>query len=184
MSLVVEPLPPDQQPNGDVARFEYRNDTHAFTARGTVRRGENGLTISRLEISPDNGDISIRVLRSIPLGELLGRLRESVPAPIGQVTASVASSRACTCAHRHGGRTPLTDDHLRSVAVAYLEETGPGKGRGALQRVVARFDRPEGTVRTWLRMARREGWLGPGMQGRAGAEPGPRLRAAKEEPAA
>jgi transposase len=43
--------------------------------------------------------------------------------------------------------------------------------------MAARFDRPEGTLRTWVSRARKEGWLGPGSKGRIGAEPGPLLLA-------
>jgi transposase len=77
------------------------------------------------------------------------------------------------------GRAPLTDDLLRRVAVAYLEETAPGKDRAAVTRVAARFDRPVKTINNWIARARNEGWLGPAAQGRAGADPGPRLLEAK-----
>jgi transposase len=35
------------------------------------------------------------------------------------------------------------------------------------------------TINNWIARARNEGWLGPAAQGRAGADPGPRLLEAK-----
>lgn len=78
---------------------------------------------------------------------------------------------------RTSGRTPMTDELLRQVALAFIEETGPGKDKRAIQRMAERFDRPEGTLRTWIARARKEGWLAPGSKGRIGAEPGPKLTA-------
>lgn len=69
----------------------------------------------------------------------------------------------------------MTDDLLRRVAMAYLEETGPGKDRAAITRMEQRFDRPRGTILTWVNRARKEGWLGPAVRGRMGSEPGPKL---------
>jgi hypothetical protein len=76
-------------------------------------------------------------------------------------------------------RTEMTAELLRSVAIAYIEESEVGTGRGLLNRMSERFGRPEGTVRTWVSRARKDGWLGPGARGRAGAEPGPKLLAAR-----
>ncbi|AWT47581.1 hypothetical protein HXP45_26800 [Streptomyces actuosus] len=58
-----------------------------------------------------------------------------------------------------------------------MRETAPGKPQGATRRLSEAYGRPEQTVRTWIARARKEGWLGPSAKGRAGAEPGPRLRA-------
>jgi hypothetical protein len=78
------------------------------------------------------------------------------------------------------GRPKLSDDLLRQVAIAYLAEMR--SGRGVLRRLGERFERPETTIRDWVRIARREGWLGPATKsGRRGADPGPRLLA--ERPA-
>jgi hypothetical protein len=74
------------------------------------------------------------------------------------------------------GRPKLADDLLRQVALAYLAEVRAG--RGVLRRLAERFERPETTIRDWVRIARREGWLGPATKsGRRGADPGPRLLA-------
>ncbi|QFZ78716.1 hypothetical protein GFH48_12825 [Streptomyces fagopyri] len=62
------------------------------------------------------------------------------------------------------------------MAHRYWLYTGPGQPPGAVKRLAADFNRPEETIRTWVARARREGWLGPSVKGRAGAEPGPKLR--------
>ncbi len=79
-------------------------------------------------------------------------------------------------AHRKSpGRPRLPDDLLRDVAVAYLAELQ--NGRGVLRRLGERFERPESTMRDWVRAARREGFLTtPGKAGSRGALPGPRLQ--------
>lgn len=74
------------------------------------------------------------------------------------------------------GRPKLPDNLLRDVAVAYLAETRAG--RGVLRRLGEQFKRPETTMRDWVRIARREGWLGPASKsGRRGGGPGHRLLA-------
>ena len=69
----------------------------------------------------------------------------------------------------------MTENVLRELSVAYLEECAHGKPAGPVARLAARFDRPEETIRTWLGRARKEGWLTAGVKGRRGAEAGPRL---------
>jgi len=71
------------------------------------------------------------------------------------------------------GRPPLPDELLERVARAYLDEmTG---GRGITKRLASIFDRPDQTVRAWVHMARKRGFLSPAQPGRRGALPGPRL---------
>ena len=78
------------------------------------------------------------------------------------------------------GRPRLADSLLRDVAVAYLEELR--NGRGVLQRLSSRFDRPSPTIRDWVRAARERGWLGPApKQGKSGGIPGPLLLAEQEK---
>lgn len=78
------------------------------------------------------------------------------------------------------GRPRLSDELLRDVAIAYLEEQA--RGRGVLRRLAERFNRPEPTLRDWVRLARVRQWLGPApKQGRGGGGPGPRLLTANSE---
>ncbi len=97
--------------------------------------------------------------------------------PVGSPVADPAPA----VTDRRGGRAALTDDLLRDIAVRYLIETLPGQPPGAMKRMSARFGRPEETIRTWVGRARRDGWLGPSVKGRAGAEPGPRLQLSVDE---
>jgi hypothetical protein len=77
-------------------------------------------------------------------------------------------------AGRRPGRPPLSDEHLRAVALAYLEELK--RGRGVLHRLGERFDREPETMRDQVRIARRKGFLSAAPEaGRKGGRPGPRL---------
>jgi transposase-like protein len=80
------------------------------------------------------------------------------------------------------GRAPLPDELLQQVAEGYLAESAPGKPRGAVKRLAQQLGRPEQTVSRWVARARKDGWLGPGRQGHEGADPGPRLLAARSHP--
>lgn len=77
------------------------------------------------------------------------------------------------------GRAPLPDELLHQVAEGYLAEAAPGKPRGAVKRLAQQLGRSENTVSRWVARARKDGWLGPGRQGHEGADPGPRLLAAR-----
>lgn len=145
-----------------------------WKARGTATRSHGGLVISALEVVPAPGvlnGVTAAMLRKVPVGLVLNHVR----ADIARMSPADPKSSPPSKAPRKGGRAALSDELLRRVAVAYLGETRPDKPAGALQRLAAEFDRPEGTIRTWLAKARAGGWLGPGVKGRAGAEPGPRL---------
>lgn len=109
-----------------------------------------------------------QLVRELRLGALL---QQNLSGPAPTTTARTPTGP------RHGGRQPLDDALLRSVAEAYLRETAYGQPPGAMKRLAAEFGRPEETLRTWVGRARSRGWLGPSRRGRRGAEPGPRLTA-------
>lgn len=156
-----------------VRHFEWRHED--VQASGDVGRGDAGLMITRIEVSaPLPQGVTRQLLRRVPLAEVLKVARVDLAGQDMQVQAD-------TQLRVPSGRTAVTDDLLRNVSLAYLEETAPGKDRQATRRLAERFGRPEGTVRTWVARARKEGWLGPGASGRMGAEPGPKLRAATRE---
>lgn len=160
---------------GDVHAFAWEGD--GIEAVGEVLHRPTGLVISRLEVSVSESapaGLTHQMLRRVPLGEILAATRSWRP-EIQHAHLHMAGGPSA--ATLPPGRIPITDDLLRQVAVAYLEEIGPGKDRAVLQRLEERFGRPKGTLRTWLGRARSEGWLGPAVQGRMGAEPGPRLLA-------
>lgn len=86
-----------------------------------------------------------------------------------EVTASSLKPREV----RRTGRPPHSDEHIASVAVAYLDEFR--RGRGVLRRLGARFDRTPEAMRDQVRIARARGFLTRTKQGRGGGGPGPRL---------
>lgn len=162
---------------GVVRQFEWTGEGAKVT--GDIARGDAGLAITRVEVSaPLSAGITRQLLRSMPLGDVLKFARAELTeqelgtSRLGEKTVKLPP-----------GRVPMTDELLRKVSLAYLEETRPGKDRQATRRLAERFGRPEGTVRTWVAKARKEGWLGPGASGRMGAEPGPKLRAWHDVPA-
>lgn len=137
-----------------------------LTIEAEVSPGSNGLAITRVTVTaPLPGGVTFSALRQAPLAAILQEARSQLApdAPAVQIPKT-------------SGRTELTDELLRAVALAFIEETGPGKDKRAIRRMVKRFGRPEGTVRTWISRARKAGWLAPGSRGRIGAEAGPRLR--------
>ncbi|MFF2384074.1 hypothetical protein [Streptomyces sp. NPDC058108] len=137
---------------------------------GDISRGDAGLTITRAEVNGHlPAGITHQLLRKVPLGEILALGRAHLAAQ--EVPADARPEPAPL----PPGRILMTPELLREVAQAYIEESGPGKDRAVFQRLEARFERPKGTLRTWIAKAREEGWLGPAVQGRGGAEPGPRL---------
>lgn len=170
-----------------VAHFSYTQDEEGWTAFGDVARGAQGLVIARLEITPAaaSSGVTGSLLRKIPIGELLAAVRlnaaweiarrEGTRELLGEEPAPGLFGETDEKAPRRGGRAPITNELLRDIAIAYLEETAPGQPSGAMKRMAARFGRPEETLRTWVTRARKDGWLGPSAKGRSGAEPGPRL---------
>lgn len=169
------------QGQGDiVATFECRPTSDEWSATGDVSRGAQGLVISRLELTASqsvSGGITGSLLRRIQVGDILHVARAHVSLAVARSdTGAPAEEQQGAGKTRSGGRTGLSDDLLRSVAIAYLAETAPGRPSGAVKRMAKEFERPDETVRTWIARARRDGWLGPSVKGRAGAEPGPRLR--------
>jgi transposase-like protein len=109
--------------------------------------------------------------------------REPMHAPGSKVTIRTADEILSAGAPERAqpGRAPLPDELLRQVAEGYILENAPGKPRGAVKRLAQQLGRSENTVSRWVARARKDGWLGPGRQGHEGAEPGPRLLAARAE---
>lgn len=134
------------------------------------------------------------LLRSIPIGRILAWAHDVMAndewhkkglttlgptgmrvVPVPELTEHVraALERTAAVPNRRQGRPPLPDELLEEVARAYLEEAK--RGRGLTRRLALRFDRPDETVRDWIHACRVRGYLSPGVTGRRGAQPGPRL---------
>lgn len=165
-------LPRDTAGAEVVREFAWRGEEIEVT--GDVSRGDAGLVISRLEVqAPMPMGLTHKLLHRIPLGEILAQARADISHRASLPRLFVIGEGIELPIPP--GRVLVTDDLLRQLALSYLEETRPGKDRAVLQRLEELFGRPKGTIRTWLARARAEGWLGPAVQGRMGAEPGPRL---------
>lgn len=136
--------------------------------------------------------ITSDVLRRIPLGDILTRTQRRLADdswrtegirsyPGSDLTAADelteeqrrALENSSTIGARRRGRPELSDELLVEVAEAYIWEAG--RGRGALKRMAEIFDRPEATIRDWIALARRRGYLAPTKPGRRGAAPGHNL---------
>lgn len=148
-----------------VGRIEFSGDGRIVV--GEVARTSAGLVVARVSISTElSGGVTHEMLRGVPLGEILAeaRSRAALAESLAALPIRIPPPRHAT----------MTDEVLRDVARAYLEECA-SNGRGVTGRMQDRFGRPQGTILTWITRARREGWLGPGVRGRLGAEPGPKL---------
>lgn len=156
-----------------------------WTVEGEIIQGPQGLAIRSIQIETSSPlGVAQGILRTFPIGEVLGQARALLAKGIDrEATAPEAAPCSCGCrAHSDrldGSRyTAMSDDFLRRVALAWIEEAVSEKRGAAMDRMAARFDRPTGTLRTWITRARRDGWLAPAARGRVGAEPGPKLLAA------
>ncbi|MEV5792687.1 hypothetical protein [Streptomyces sp. NPDC052192] len=186
--------PTEEELEAAERRFAYA--TSDWSVQGRVRDDEGGPRIVSLEIFPpeDEGAVTASVVRSVPVGQIIAALRTLLPLdrarregvrydsfapgpPPGYAYTPLVGDPPKV--PRRGGKPAVTDDHLRAVAEAYLVETAPGQPARPMERLAKKFGRPEETVRTWIARARKEGWLAPGMRGRVGGEPGPKLLAAQ-----
>lgn len=170
-------------------RFTYEGPEWAVSGR--VRDEEGGPRLLSLEIRPadPDGAVSAALVRGVPVGKIVASLRTLLsldrshreaygPAgPFSREYTPLADNPSKT--PRRGGKPAVSDERLREVAEAYLVETAPGMPARPLLRLAEKFGSPEETVRTWVARARKEGWLAPGVKGRAGGEPGQKLLAAR-----
>lgn len=172
-------------------RFAYEGPEWAVSGR--VRDEEGGPRLLSLEIRPTDPDgaVSAALVRGIPVGKIVASLRTRLvidrsyregvryDSPSGARYEYTPLVEDPPKPQRRGGKPAVTDERLRAVAEAYLAETAPGQPGRPLPRLAEKFGSPEETVRTWIARARKEGWLAPGVKGRAGGEPGPKLLAAQ-----
>ena len=169
-----------------VGTFTYRRQDADWSASGELTRGHSGLVISALTLhSKGPSGVTGALMRRVQVGELLTAIRAQVAVDtvnrVVDTGGPTFTPGDIERPPRRGGRAALTDELLRDVAIAYLNENGPGMPAGAVKRIAVQFERPEETIRTWVTRARRDGWLGPSVKGRPGAEPGPRLLVAMQE---
>ena len=152
---------------GDPTR-EFTYEAGGLRLTGRVRTDTATPRLAALTATPTapDGTLTAAQIKGIPTGALLAA-----------VQSHLAAERSP--APDPGPHHPTAGDPLRELAEIYLEETAPGQPRGHLDRIAARLDCPKNTVTTRLSRARKQGWLGPAIKGRAGSDPGPRLIAAR-----
>ncbi|MEU3168968.1 hypothetical protein [Streptosporangium sp. NPDC006930] len=143
------------------------------------------VTIEPVDPSTPDGGITSAVLRELSpsraIQEAVEGLREQAkPGTFGELllkrrTEEVEPYERTAPSGPKGGRPRLSDDHLRAVTTAYLEEQKDG--RGLLKRLGARFNVSEQTARDWVHAARKREFLTPARQGvRGSASYGPRFK--------
>ncbi|MEU5248043.1 hypothetical protein AB0G81_28815 [Streptomyces asoensis] len=136
--------------------------------------------------------ITSDVLRRIPVGQILARAQaeladqswkeegliaigrsQAADPGIAPASLQVLENANALAKPVTRGRPPLDESLLRRVAHAYLREAinGPGLTR----RLAGLFDRPEPTIKDWIKAARDRGYLSPAVPGRRAAGPGPLL---------
>lgn len=190
---VVDSMQPDT-----VCNWRWWGPEPAWDVLGYVLRRGNGLVLERVQVVPhgwfdepeDEGDpdaptattsVSPSLLKAIPLTRLMAQVHGDLLRRASQTVADeqwarhvreVAASAQLAPSSRTG-RPSLSHDLLREVALAYLKEAEVG--RGLTLRLAVKFDRPQATIRDWIRAARREGFLSEAKPGRLDAAPGWRL---------
>lgn len=189
------------------AQWGYFNDYGEFVGPHGQWRAKGDETWD-VSAAPDGGHppfsgITGALLRTVPIGRIIAWAHEamaddewreeglvtvgidgptSVPAAELPSGVKAALERTAAVPTQRRGRPPIPGDLLEEVAIAYLDEAK--RGRGLTRRLALRFDRPEETVRDWIRACRVRGYLSPAVAGRRGAQPGELLlkaRSSREE---
>jgi hypothetical protein len=158
--------------------------------------------IRSLAVKPHNArerdfEITATLLRQIHIAEIRRRAVRAIferrddfeaakgfgwPMPDEFETAALELAvEAAELPAKRPGRTGYPDDHYRRIALAYLSLLEQGEGRGVLKALAAAEGKPRETVRDWVRIARKRGFLTEGRQGRAGAQAGPNLYERRED---
>lgn len=173
--------PSDSEVATDCRRFSYTEGE--WTVHGQARLEGNAVRLLSIEVRPmsSEGVVTAAMVNRIPVGRIVGSLQTLLTLDKARRggAESVKAETPEPKSLRRGGRPRVTDEQLRALAEAYLAETAEGMPGRPVARIAERLGRPEETVRTWLARARKEGWLAPGVKGRAGGEPGSKLLTAR-----
>lgn len=120
--------------------------------------------------------VSTKLLRSITLDPLEVEARRATKAAwVDMVDRFEDEHEANKQGVKKSGRPPLTREHHRRVALAYLDLQAQGHGRGIIQELARVLDVTPTKASDWVHRARKAGFLSPAIPGRPGAEPGPAL---------
>jgi hypothetical protein len=184
----LEPATADDEEAG-VRRFSCRGG-EGWLATGTAAVGRATPAVRSIEVraADPSADVTASLFRRVSIGLIVAEIQKALEADDARKLGVNSLSDVPGYAADEGsgeaaaiqlplpeGYVRMTDALLRRVAEEYLLATAPGQPPRALERLAATFGRPQETVRTWVARARKEGWLGQGVRGRAGAGPGPRL---------
>ncbi|MEV4043140.1 hypothetical protein [Streptomyces sp. NPDC049744] len=184
----LEPATADDEEAG-VRRFSCQSGD-GWHAAGVVAVGHTTPAVRSIEVraADPTGDVTASLFRRVSIGLIVAEIQKALEVDdarklgaesLSEVPLYVAGDQPAEAAAIElplpDGYVRMTDALLRRVAEEYLLATAPGQPPRALDRLAATFGRPQETVRTWVARARKEGWLGQGVRGRAGAGPGPRL---------
>jgi hypothetical protein len=184
-----------QEPRSIVARFIWTGHLPEWLVRGSLTTNRGRLEICRLEVlSLQRQPVGLgkQTLRDISTEEILIESSRHLQVFAAADEARKASGHperdnwkqagaAAASDPSHRGRKRLSDEFIRSVAEAFLDEMGPG----VYSRLAVRL-RPGGRKPTekqlegWVRRATQDEWLSPGRSGSSYRSPGPRLIAARQ----
>lgn len=179
-----------------VCTWAWWGPDEAWNVVGEIVRGPQSLALGALRVVPHgsldedmtdlptvqargSATITPALLKRIPLGRLLAQVHaELASAAIAadrseQWSQHVRTVQAKGDGEPRRGRPSLADSLIRSVAVAYIEDAAAGPG--LTKRLAERFGCQPATMRDWIRVARKRGWLTTGEHGRRNAAPGPRM---------
>lgn len=184
----LEPGTPEDEEAG-VRRFSC--DGGDWRATGVVAVGRPSPAIRSIEVRAADpaADVTASLFRRVSIGLIVAEIQKELEADdarrLGVESMDDVTALFLVAAPHVAeddielplpeGYVRMTDTLLRRVAEEYLRVTAPDQPPRALERLAETFGRPQETVRTWVARARKAGWLGQGVRGRAGAGPGPRL---------
>lgn len=185
------------------ARFRAVTSPPDWEIEGLLENHDGRLVISDLTIRPSRyrttapeGGITSTLCQRIPVGTLLEAARRSLLVQpwarfqlLGE-SSTEEEQRWAVEAHQkasggkgtQAGPSGYGDEFYERIARTYLELQEEGVSRGILHHIAERESEIQGrevdptNVRDWVHKARKLDFLGPGTQGKAGRNPGPRLR--------
>jgi transposase-like protein len=197
----------DTDDGSRVCEFRWWGPTEDWDVVGEVCRHERSLYVRTLRLVPHWDDIeglrrseeppppyrpvTPALLRKIPLARLLAQTHQRLlqvefapegiaPTPQWLTHVQNVEEASRTTTGRGPGRPRISDEELRRVAEAYLEEDV--HGRGITQRLADRFGLQPATMRDRIAAARARGFLSPASAGQRGAAPGWRLMGTTYDP--
>lgn len=175
-----------------------------WQVRGVLRTTPHGIALVRVTVEhltdPDR-EVTKEVLLRIPVATIRAQAlakivkrpdyleafaSSSLPLPGEWLSEAREHAENAASEVLRRGNVGYPDAHYKRIALRYLELRSEGH-RDPIQIIAAEETThlgravPPQTVRTWLRGAQKREWLAKSRRGIAGLEPGPKVRAMKEE---